>query len=436
MIRSATQGSTDALAEGLSGTAQNITIAIAIGAVLALVLAAVMRRQVLGAGEDSAAERSSPAVEQDGAAAHPRRRVATLGWVAVALALLLFALPADSWGMRAARSAAFVVGVAFSAVLGYFARTLALRADIRVAAAAGTGAGGYERDLRLASRTGGVVGLTTVGLGLLGAAIAVLVYGRDAPILLEGLGLGAAVSAVFLRLGARTGTGAADIGMAPDLFGSYVVTIAAAVFLGPGAIGDDGLVLPLLIPAIGAVAAALAVLLVRVRQGVPGPRSIRNEFSAGVGVALLGAALACFLVLPSRFSDLTGAGVTVAALNGDPRTVALGAVFLGILLVVLIRWISAHVSSVSRPPLVPPGFGSGLESAVYTTLVIAGALYLAFLLAGGVLVLATFLVALVGCGVLSTVGVIVAMDTVARVSDDARGIAEMEGDVDEEGGAV
>ncbi|MGI4894066.1 MAG: sodium/proton-translocating pyrophosphatase, partial [Janthinobacterium lividum] len=78
----------------------------------------------------------------------------------------------------------------------------------------------------------------------------------------------------------------------------------------------------------------------------------------------------------------------------------------------------------------------GLESAVYTTLVIAGALYLAFLLAGGVLVLATFLVALVGCGVLCTVGVIVAMDTVVRVSDNTRGIAEMEGDVDEEGGAV
>ena len=82
------------------------------------------------------------------------------------------------------------------------------------------------------------------------------------------------------------------------------------------------------------------------------------------------------------------------------------------------------------------GIGVGLESAVYTAAIIAGAVYLAFLLGGGSVALALFLVALAGCGLLTTVGVIVAMDTFGPVSDNAQGIAEMSGDVDEEGAQI
>ena len=471
--------------ENLSSSAQGIVLAVAVVAVLALFAAWVFRRQVLVADEGTERMREIAGAVQSGAAAYLRRQFRTLAWFAVAVLLLLLALPADGWDLRAARSGAFVLGAGFSAAIGYLGMSLAVRANVRVAAAARTGAGGRERGMRLAFRTGGVVGMTTVGLGLLGTSVAVLVFGRDAPTVLEGFGFGAALLAMFMRVGGGIFTKAADVGadlvgkieqgipeddprnpatiadnvgdnvgdcagMAADLFESYAVTIVAAVILGSTAIGEDGLVLPLLVPAIGAITAALGVVLVRARPGVSGLTSIQNAFYASAAIALAGTAAACFAFLPGSFAELTGADESVAGLAGDPRAVALGAVFLGILLAVLILWITgrftgtdgrptndvADASTTGAATVVLAGVGLGLESAVYTTLVIAGAVFLAFLLAGGVLALAMFLVALAGCGLLTTVGVIVAMDTFGPVSDNAQGIAEMSGDVDEEGAAI
>ncbi|GAA0302703.1 sodium-translocating pyrophosphatase [Kineococcus aurantiacus] len=470
---------------GLSGSAQGIAVAVVVVAVLALVAAFVFRRQVLAAGEGTERMQAIAGAVQNGASAYLRRQFRTLAWFAVAVLVLLLALPADGWDLRAARSVAFVVGAVFSAAIGYLGMSLAVRANVRVAAAARSGAGGREAGMRVAFRTGGVVGMTTVGLGLLGAAAAVLAYGDDAPTVLEGFGFGAALLAMFMRVGGGIFTKAADVGadlvgkieqgipeddprnpatiadnvgdnvgdcagMAADLFESYAVTIVAAVILGSAAIGQDGLVLPLLIPAIGAVTAALGVVLVRAKPGVSGLTSIQNGFYLSAVVALAGTAVACYAYLPGSFAEFTGAGETVATLNGDPRLIAFAAVFLGILLAVLILFLTGHYTGTEARPtrdvagssltgaatVVLSGIGLGLESAVYTTLVIAGAVFLAFVLAGGVLALAMFLVALAGCGLLTTVGVIVAMDTFGPVSDNAQGIAEMSGDVDGEGAAV
>ncbi|WP_432510414.1 sodium-translocating pyrophosphatase [Kineococcus sp. SYSU DK001] len=471
--------------ESLSSSAQGITIAVAVVAVLALAAAFVFRRQVLAAGEGTERMQAIAGSVQRGAAAYLRRQFRTLVWFAVAVLLLLLALPADGWDLRAARSVAFLVGAAFSAAIGYLGMSLAVRANVRVAAAARRPDGGREDGMRIAFRTGGVVGMTTVGLGLLGAAIAVLAYGDDAPTVLEGFGFGAALLAMFMRVGGGIFTKAADVGadlvgkieqgipeddprnpatiadnvgdnvgdcagMAADLFESYAVTIVAAVILGSAAIGEDGLVLPLLIPAIGAITAALGVVLVRARPGVSGLTSIQNGFYLSAVVALVGTGIACYAFLPSTFAGFAGADATVATLNGDPRLIAFAAVFLGILLAVLILFLTGHYTGTESGPtrdvagssvtgaatVVLSGIGLGLESAVYTTLVIGGAVFLAFLLAGGVLALAMFLVALAGCGLLTTVGVIVAMDTFGPVSDNAQGIAEMSGDVDGEGAAV
>ncbi|NAZ85128.1 sodium-translocating pyrophosphatase [Kineococcus indalonis] len=471
--------------EGLSTTAAGVVTAVAVVALAALVVAWVFRRQVLAADEGTERMRAIAGAVQDGAAAYLRRQFRTLAWFAVAVVLLLLAVPADGWDLRAARSVAFVVGALFSAAIGYLGMSLAVRANVRVAAAARTGAGGRERGMRLAFRTGGVVGMTTVGLGLLGASVAVLLYEEDAPTVLEGFGFGAALLAMFMRVGGGIFTKAADVGadlvgkieqgipeddprnpatiadnvgdnvgdcagMAADLFESYAVTIVAAVILGSSAIGEDGLVLPLLVPAIGAITAALGVVLVRARVGVSGLTSIQRGFYLSAAVALVGTAVAAFAYLPGTFAELEGASDTVAVLEGDPRLVTISAVFLGILLAVLILWITGYFTGTeSRPTrdvaaasltgaatVVLSGVGLGLQSAVYTTLVIAGAVYFAFLLAGGVLALAMFLIALAGCGLLTTVGVIVAMDTFGPVSDNAQGIAEMSGDVDEEGAAV
>ncbi|MEW1956424.1 sodium-translocating pyrophosphatase [Kineococcus sp. NPDC059986] len=471
--------------EDLSSSAQGIAVAVAVVSVLALAAAFVFRRQVLVAGEGTERMQSIAAAVQSGASAYLRRQFRTLAWFAVAVVILLLALPADGWDLRAARSVAFVVGAGFSAAIGYLGMSLAVRANVRVAAAAREPAGGREEGMRIAFRTGGVVGMTTVGLGLLGASIAVLAFGREAPTVLEGFGFGAALLAMFMRVGGGIFTKAADVGadlvgkiekgipeddprnpatiadnvgdnvgdcagMAADLFESYAVTIVAAVILGSAAIGEDGLVLPLLIPAIGAITAALGVVLVRARPGVSGLTSIQNGFYLSAAIALVGTGIACFAFLPSTFAGFSGAAGTVASLNGDPRLIAFAAVFLGILLAVLILFITGHYTGTEARPtrdvagasvtgpatVVLSGIGLGLESAVYTTIVIAGAVFLAFVLAGGVLALAMFLIALAGCGLLTTVGVIVAMDTFGPVSDNAQGIAEMSGDVDGEGAAV
>ena len=166
----------------------------------------------------------------------------------------------------------------FSASIGYLGMWLATRANVRVAAAARGRAAG-RRPCRIAFRTGGVVGMFTVGLGLFGAAVVVLVYAGEAPRVLEGFGFGAALLAMFMRVGGGIFTKAADVGadlvgkveqgipeddprnaatiadnvgdnvgdcagMAADLFESYAVMLVAALILGTAAFGLQGPALP------------------------------------------------------------------------------------------------------------------------------------------------------------------------------------------------
>ena len=126
------------------------------------------------------------------------------------------------------------------------------------------------------------------------------------------------------------------------------------------------------------------------------------------------------------------------------------AVLIGIVLAGIILWLTGYFTGTDKRPtmdvartsltgaatVVLSGIGVGLESAVYTAAIIGGAVYLAFLLGGGSMALSLFLIALAGCGLLTTVGVIVAMDTFGPVSDNAQGIAEMSGDVDGEGAQI
>jgi K(+)-stimulated pyrophosphate-energized sodium pump len=335
--------------------------------------------------------------------------------------------------------------------------------------------------MRVAFRTGGVVGMATVGLGLLGAASVVLIYQNDAPSVLEGFGFGAALLAMFMRVGGGIFTKAADVGadlvgkveqgipeddprnaatiadnvgdnvgdcagMAADLFESYAVMLVAALILGKAAFGAEGLVFPLIVPAIGAVTAVLGIYLTKPRGGESGLATINRSFyiSALVSAALSG--IAAYAYLPATFSALEG-GIEA---DGDPRLLATLAVIIGIVLAGIILWLTGHftgtdkkpVQDVAKTSLTGPatvilgGMALGLESAVYTALVIAGAVYAVFLLGSGSVILSLFLIALAGTGLLTTVGVIVAMDTFGPVSDNAQGIAEMSGDVSGEGAQI
>lgn len=202
--------------EPVSLTGGNLTyVAIVAGiGVIALVMAAVFRREVLAAGEGTANMQTIARGVQEGASAYLNRQFRTLGIFAILVFLLLFVLPGDA-NVRIGRSIFFLVGAVFSALIGYMGMWLAVRANVRVAAAARDE--GRDPAMRVAFRTGGTVGMATVGLGLFGAALVVLIYRGDAPSVLEGFGFGAALLAMFMRVGGGIFTKAADVGA--DLVG-------------------------------------------------------------------------------------------------------------------------------------------------------------------------------------------------------------------------
>ncbi|HET7475044.1 MAG TPA: sodium-translocating pyrophosphatase [Dermatophilaceae bacterium] len=468
----------------LTGTNLTLVVAVAAIAVVALVMGVVFSRQVLAADAGTAKMREIAAAVEEGAQAFLARQFKTLSVFVVLVFVLLLFLPADTAGVRWGRSGFFVVGAAFSALIGYLGMSLAVKANVRVASAARDS--DRDKGMRIAFRTGGTVGMATVGLGLLGAAVVVLSYKGDAPKVLEGFGFGAALLAMFMRVGGGIFTKAADVGadlvgkveagipeddprnaatiadnvgdnvgdcagMAADLFESYAVTLVAALILGSAAFGGQGLVFPLLVPAIGALTAVLGVFITRTRGAESGLAAINRGFyiSAAVSAALCVAA--AFVYLPGTFAELDqSAPESIRALGGSPRVVASLAVILGIVLAGVILWLTGHFTGTDKRPtkdvartsltgaatVVLSGIGVGLESAVYTAVIIGAAVYLAFLLGAGSVTLSLFLIALAGCGLLTTVGVIVAMDTFGPVSDNAQGIAEMSGDVDGEGAQI
>ncbi|MER5884287.1 sodium-translocating pyrophosphatase [Streptomyces sp. NPDC001941] len=493
-----TDHSTSLAAAVLTNENRMIVIVIAVVAVAALVVAQLLVRQVLAAGEGTDSMKKIAAAVQEGANAYLARQLRTLGIFAVVVFFLLLLLPADNWSQRAGRSVFFLVGALFSAATGYIGMRLAVRSNVRVAAAAreATPAEGEpEKDLttvahramKIAFRTGGVVGMFTVGLGLLGASCVVLVYAADAPKVLEGFGLGAALIAMFMRVGGGIFTKAADVGadlvgkveqgipeddprnaatiadnvgdnvgdcagMAADLFESYAVTLVAALILGKAAFGDLGLAFPLIVPAIGVVTAMIGIFAVAPRRADrSGMSAINRGFFISAVISLVLVAVAVFVYLPSSYADLDG--VTEASISGhggDPRVLALVAVAIGIVLAALIQQLTGYFTETTRRPVrdigkssltgpatvVLAGIAIGLESAVYTALLIGLSVYGAFLLGGTSIMLALFAVALAGTGLLTTVGVIVAMDTFGPVSDNAQGIAEMSGDVEGAGAQV
>jgi K(+)-stimulated pyrophosphate-energized sodium pump len=459
---------------------------VAVIALGALGVAGILVKEVLAASEGTENMKRIAAAVQEGASAYLARQFRTLAIFAAVAFFLLLALPADDWGQRIGRSIFFLVGALFSATTGYVGMWLAVRSNVRVAAAANES--GSPRAMRIAFRTGGVVGMFTVGLGLFGAAVVVLIYKGNAPNVLEGFGFGAAMLAMFMRVGGGIFTKAADVGadlvgkveqnipeddprnaatiadnvgdnvgdcagMAADLFESYAVTLVAALILGKIAFGTQGLVFPLLVPALGVITAVIGIFAVSPRTGDKNAMAAINRgFFISAIVAVVLVAIASFTYLPSKISQLDHVDLTVLREAGtkDPRLIALGAVVIGIVVAAVIQVLTGYFTETTRRPVqdigktsltgpatvVLAGIGIGLESAVYSALLIGGGVFLAYLLGGASLTLSLFAVAMAGTGLLTTVGVIVAMDTFGPVSDNAQGIAEMSGDVGEEGAKV
>jgi K(+)-stimulated pyrophosphate-energized sodium pump len=470
------------LAEGLelSSSDRALVGVVAVVALIALVIGFVLRKEVLAAGQGTERMQEIGRAVQEGASAYLNRQFRTLGVFVVIVFVLLFVLPADTTGERIGRSIFFVVGAVFSATIGYLGMWLATRANIRVAAAARED-GGREKAMRVAFRTGGAVGMFTVGLGLFGAAVVVMVYAGQAPKVLEGFGFGAALLAMFMRVGGGIFTKAADVGadlvgkveqgipeddprnaatiadnvgdnvgdcagMAADLFESYAVMLVAALILGSAAFGLQGLLFPLIVPAIGVITAVMGVYITRAKTGEGGLKAINRSFYISAVFSAVLCVIAAFVYLPNSFDKLNGptdTTVVTDAAGANPQVIASVAVIIGIVLAGIILWLTGYYTGTEHKPVkdvgdsartgaatvILSGISIGFESAVYTALVIAAAVFGAFLLGGASVTVALFAVALAGTGLLTTVGVIVAMDTFGPVSDNAQGIAEMSGDV-------
>jgi K(+)-stimulated pyrophosphate-energized sodium pump len=442
--------------------------------VAALAFAFYLRSQVLMASEGTPKMREVASAIQDGSRAYLNRQFRTVGVFGVVLLVVLYFLPVENhehaeWVVRIGRSLAFLIGAVFSATTGFTGMWLSVRGNVRVAAAAKEK--GYRRALTLAFRTGGVAGMFTVGLGLLGATLLLIVFKADGPNVLVGLGFGAALMAMFMRVGGGIFTKAADVGadlvgkveqgipeddprnaaviadnvgdnvgdcagMAADLFESYEVTLVAAIILGVAAFPNSvkGVIFPLLIQGIGIVTAMIGILAVTPRSDrEPGMRAINRGFFVSAVLSAIGVLLLSVTFMKSAKPFL--------------------AVLIGLALTVVIQVVTEHYTATNRKPVkdiaeatrtgpattILAGIYVGMESAVWAALLIGAAIIGDFYLGGGDLAhLSTelYYVALSGMGVLAVVGVIVSMDTFGPVSDNAQGIAEMSGELEGEASAT
>src|SRR5437764_2325792 len=361
----------------LTGVHFTYVIVAAAIALVALGFAGGLVRTVLATGKGTQKMQDIAGAVQEGASAYLLRQFKTLGVFVVIAVVLLFLLPVNEGGasVKIGRSVFFVVGAVFSAFIGGAGMALTTRANLRVAAAANTGEGSRERAMQIAFRTGGVVGFLTVGLGLLGAAVVVFAYKGDAPTVLEGFGFGAALLAMFMRVGGGIFTKAADVGadlvgkveqgipeddprnaatiadnvgdnvgdcagMAADLFESYAVTLVAALILGKVAFGAEGLVFPLIVPMIGVVTAVIGIFAVAPRAKARNAMAAINRgfFLSAIISAIL-VVVAAFAYLPTSFSKFPG---VLGDQKGNPRLIAIVAVIIGLVLAAAIQLLTGY----------------------------------------------------------------------------------------------
>ncbi|MCI0635246.1 MAG: sodium-translocating pyrophosphatase [Actinobacteria bacterium] len=442
---------------------------------VALVFAYYLVREVLAAPEGTPKMKEIATAIQVGAKAYLSRQFRTVGiFMAILMVVLFFALPVESaihseFSLRFGRSIAFILGAGFSAITGYAGMWLAVRANVRTANAAKES--GLRRALRIAFRAGGVAGMFTVGLGLLGATVILLIYQEDATAVLVGFGFGGALLAMFMRVGGGIFTKAADVGadlvgkveqgipeddprnaatiadnvgdnvgdcagMAADLFESYEVTLVASLILGAAAYAGSevgaiaGVMFPLFVRAVGVITSIIGILAVTPRsEDEHGMKAINRGFFISAAIS----AAAVFVISGIYMDDLRPAV----------------AVLLGLVLASVIQILTQYFTDTKFKPVqevaestqtgpattILSGFSIGLESTVWAILVIAAVIAGAFVLGDGTAE-ALYFISLTGMGMLTTVGVIVSMDTYGPVSDNAQGIAEMSGEFEGRPAAV
>ena len=464
----------------------------AASAILAIAVGFYLARLVMAADEGTPKMKEIALAIQEGANAYLKRQFKTIVMILVPLAAIVFITSTaimKGEGMEATealsftqagiwRTVAFILGCAASGFTGYIGMTLATRGNVRTAAAALTGS--MPKALTVAFRTGGVAGMFTVGLGLIGATVIIMLFQNTSSVILVGFGFGGSLLALFLRVGGGIFTKAADVGadlvgkveagipeddprnpatiadnvgdnvgdcagMAADLFESYEVTLVASIILGVAAFNSIGLnpamglVFPLAARAIGVIASIFGVFAVKAKEGeTDALKPINKGFLVAGSLTLVGT-LALSLAYVGNEKGTAGEGVQ---LLGGAGWRVFGAVAVGLVLAQLVSRLTEYYTATHHGPVkeiaesaetgpataILSGTAYGLESSVYAVIAIAIAIGVALALGGGNLTFSLYLVALCGMGMLATTGVIVSEDTFGPVSDNAAGIAEMSGE--------
>jgi K(+)-stimulated pyrophosphate-energized sodium pump len=452
-------------------------------ALIALAVGGYLVRSVMASDAGSPKMQQIAGAIQEGAWAYLKRQFRTIAIILVPLAIIVFVTskeilrPDDTVALSFGevgiyRTLAFILGCIASGFTGYIGMTLATRGNVRTAAAALTNS--MPKALDVAFRTGGVAGMFTVGLGLLGATLIIMVFQNSSSVILVGFGFGGSLLALFLRVGGGIFTKAADVGadlvgkveagipeddprnpatiadnvgdnvgdcagMAADLFESYEVTLVASIILGVAAFKsifpDDpskwvlGLMFPLAARAIGVIASIVGIFFVKAKEGETNAlKPINKGFLVAGSLTLIGTLV-----------------VALVYVGNDAESVGwkcFGAVAIGLILAQLISRLTEFYTATHHAPVkeiakssetgpataILSGTASGMESAVYAVVAIAISLGISLALGGGNLQFSFYLVALTGMGMLATTGIIVSEDTFGPVSDNAAGIAEMSGE--------
>jgi K(+)-stimulated pyrophosphate-energized sodium pump len=458
-----------------------------IAALLAIAVGFALMRGVLAADQGTPKMIEIATAIQEGALAYLKRQFRTIGIILLPLAVVVFVTSTevlkadDSTALSFAQSGtfrtlAFIAGCFMSGLTGYIGMTLATRANVRTAAAAKRNS--LPDALKIAFRAGGVAGMFTVGLGLLGATVIIVLFQNTSSAILIGFGFGGSLLALFLRVGGGIFTKAADVGadlvgkveagipeddprnpatiadnvgdnvgdcagMAADLFESYEVTLVASIILGVAgftAIGANpafGLVFPLAARAVGVIASIAGVYAVRAKEGETNAlKPINRGFLTAGIITVIGVGLIALLYIGDGVQGSGEATLSNVGLR------CFGAVVIGLVLAQAVSRLTEYFTATHYSPVkeiaesartgpatvVLSGTSAGLESSVYAIIAIAISLGISIALGGGNLQFSLYLVALTGMGMLATTGVIVSEDTFGPISDNAAGIAEMSGE--------
>jgi len=434
--------------------------------IIGVLYALYLRRNVLAQDPGTEKMQQIGAQIQEGAYAYLGRQFKTIAWLVVVLVVLL-SLSGIRGGAATAlgRGLAFLLGCLGSGLTGYIGMTLAVRANTRCTAAARTS---IADALSIAFRAGGVTGMFTVTMGLLGATVLFMIYKQHATEVLLGFGFGGSLLALFMRVGGGIYTKAADVGadlvgkleagipeddprnaaviadnvgdnvgdcagMAADIFESYEVTLVASMILALAHFQDDPrkatvwIVFPLIVRAIGVITSMFGIWIVKMRNDQEHPMA---SITRGVVWSAVLSAIGFFIVAKGYVtSSHEGMKLFWATVSGLGLAVAIYKLteyytshsFRPVKTI-------AHSTQTGSATTILTGFAEGLEGSAWALVVICGAIFASVVIfAGGSTVDILYGVSLCGLGMLTTTGVIISMDTYGPVVDNAQGISEMAG---------